>query len=39
MRNPIGNAYHRWRQKRLRKKFQVYYSKTRGEEEEDERRR
>ncbi len=34
----LGDSYRRWRRNRLRKKFQVYYSKTRGEEEEDERR-
>jgi len=32
----IGDSYQRWRQKRLRKKFQVYYQKTRGDEEDDE---
>ncbi|TMQ60760.1 MAG: rhomboid family intramembrane serine protease [Candidatus Eisenbacteria bacterium] len=35
--NPVGNAYQRWKRKRLRKKFQVYYSKTRGEDEEERR--
>jgi membrane associated rhomboid family serine protease len=37
--NPIGGAYQRWKRERLRKKFQVYYQKTRGEDEgKDERR-
>jgi membrane associated rhomboid family serine protease len=31
--NPLKGAYERWRRDRLRKKFQVYYSKTRGEDE------
>ena len=35
--NPIGGAYQRWKKDRLRKKFSVYYSKTRGEDEEDNR--
>jgi hypothetical protein len=35
----VGDAYQRWRQKRLRKKFQVYYQKTRGDEEDDEKKR
>jgi len=34
----FGNAYQRWKQKRLRKKFQVYYSKTRGDDDEGGRR-
>ena len=37
LRNPIGGAYQRWKRDRLRKKFSVYYSKTRGEDEEDRR--
>ena len=41
LRNPIGGAFQRWKRNRLRKKFQVYYSKTRGEDEgpEDDRRK
>ncbi len=37
----VGDSYQKWRRNRLRKKFQVYYQKTRGEDEggEDERRR
>ncbi|HYQ88645.1 MAG TPA: rhomboid family intramembrane serine protease [Candidatus Binatia bacterium] len=37
--NPLG-AYERWKRNRLRKKFQVYYQRTRGEDEgpEDDRR-
>ncbi len=38
-RNPIGGAYDRWKRNRLRKKFQVYYKETRGEEEGPEGRR
>ncbi len=42
-RNPmggIGGAYQKWKRDRLRKKFHVYYQKTRGEDEgpEDKRR-
>ena len=33
----VGDAYQRWKRNRLRKKFQVYYTKTRGEDEEDRR--
>lgn len=33
---PLGDAYRRWRQKRLRRKFQVYYRDTRGPEDEEE---
>jgi len=33
----MGDAYQRWRRNRLRKKFQVYYTKTRGEEDDDPR--
>jgi hypothetical protein len=31
----IGDAYGRWKRERLRKKFHVYYQKTRGDEEDD----
>ncbi len=33
--NPMGDAYQKWKRNRLKKKFQVYYSKTRGEEDEE----
>jgi rhomboid family protein len=37
MRGPgVRGAYERWRRERLRKKFKVYYEKTRGEEDERE---
>jgi len=38
--NPLGGAYRRWKRNRLRKKFQVYYQRTRGDERgpEDDRR-
>jgi membrane associated rhomboid family serine protease len=32
----LGDAYRRWREKRLRRKFQVYYRETRGPEDEEE---
>lgn len=35
-RMPFGDSYRRWRQKRLRRKFQVYYRETRGPEDEEE---
>ena len=32
---PFRDAYQRWRRERLRKKFRVYYQRTRGDDEEN----
>ena len=33
---PLGDSYRRWKERRLRRKFQVYYKETRGREDEEE---